>query len=245
MNKLFFLLLTMFAINYTYSQISIGFYRNIDFYKPYTSELQDYMKLNNQVESATMNAAILFPVIKSDKIQWNTGVSLKRISFLIKDRVTSYYELEHDGSGQYDLVNEKLDFKSKSLSLALQNEVQFLFPTKNKFSNAIGLSNEIYFLEFFNSDFYYSGTNTLYDNNYAYISPLVSKLPSNFFFSCANLSIFQRFTFKVSDKFSLATKISLGTNLYSDWDQFKKYAWLGVGLELGFGNKPLFRKKEK
>jgi hypothetical protein len=30
-------------------------------------------------------------------------------------------------------------------------------------------------------------------------------------------------------------KVYVGTNLYSDWDQFKKYAWVGLGLEMGFG----------
>jgi hypothetical protein len=33
----------------------------------------------------------------------------------------------------------------------------------------------------------------------------------------------------------LAARVSVGTNLYSEWDQFRKYVWMGVGLEMGFG----------
>ena len=41
---------------------------------------------------------------------------------------------------------------------------------------------------------------------------------------------------KKNENFDFVLRASLGTNLYSDWDQFKSYAWLGLGIELGFGN---------
>jgi hypothetical protein len=53
--------------------------------------------------------------------------------------------------------------------------------------------------------------------------------------SSIDLSIFYSNRWQLKDNFSLGARVSLGTNLYSDWDQFKKYAWLGLGLELGFG----------
>jgi hypothetical protein len=50
-----------------------------------------------------------------------------------------------------------------------------------------------------------------------------------------NFSIYTEYQFLINDRFSLGSKLSFGTNLYSDWDQFRKYVWMGVGLELGFG----------
>ena len=59
-------------------------------------------------------------------------------------------------------------------------------------------------------------------------------MKNGFFLSGVNISAYYRQVFQLHENFSLAARISLGTNLYSDWDQYKKYAWLGLGLEMGF-----------
>jgi hypothetical protein len=50
-----------------------------------------------------------------------------------------------------------------------------------------------------------------------------------------NVSLDYNIMLLLKKGFSLGATVQIGTNLYSDWDQFKKYAWLGVGLELGIG----------
>lgn len=50
-------------------------------------------------------------------------------------------------------------------------------------------------------------------------------------------SVFYRQSFHWSDYFTFSGRISVGTNVYSDWDQYKRYVWIGLGLEAGFGKK--------
>jgi hypothetical protein len=105
-----------------------------------------------------------------------------------------------------------------------------LFLPKKKQNGTLGLGTEIFLFENYEAHFYNKqGEREDYDyqpfNQYETVLGLAS----------INLSTYYRHTFQLHENFSLAARISLGTNLYSDWDQFKKYAWFGVGLEMGFG----------
>lgn len=220
-------------------QINIGFSKNIDLYKPYTKEVQEYLKINDKIKSNIYNAFLNFVIIDKNKFSLKLGLCYKNTTFIVRDKVLSYYEytyLGHDSPTDYVLKNNSLDLKSKSHSLGIMNEISLKFK-RNNLINEVGISNEIHLFEYFKSSYYFSNTNESLDNSLLYITPLISKLPRNFFLSSANLSIIYRLTWQQSEKFSFSTKFSIGTNLYSDWDQFKKYAWLGVGLEMGFGKK--------
>jgi hypothetical protein len=102
-----------------------------------------------------------------------------------------------------------------------------------------GTVNEDYVkreLEWYNSKYITDRSAIKEDYGYEILEPTVyNNAEIGFFPSSLTTDIFYRYLWIVSDKFNLGTRISLGTNLYSDWDQFKKYAWLGLGLELGFG----------
>jgi hypothetical protein len=58
--------------------------------------------------------------------------------------------------------------------------------------------------------------------------------------SAASILFNYRYPLNLHDGFSVSPKLSVGTNLFSDWEQFKNYAWLGLGLEVG-----LFQIKNK
>jgi hypothetical protein len=74
----------------------------------------------------------------------------------------------------------------------------------------------------------------------------VEKLRHNFFLSAVDLNVFYQFNWIISPNFSLGLRASIGTNLYSDWNQFKKYLWAGFGLHVGFlkDEKARLNKKE-
>ena len=56
---------------------------------------------------------------------------------------------------------------------------------------------------------------------------------------------FYKFLYTPWPEFSVGAKFLFGTNLKSDWDEFKKYSWLGFGIELGFGTRKAWSKKSE
>lgn len=127
--------------------------------------------------------------------------------------------------------------------------------SKSKQLGKIGLSSAIHLYEYANARFEneFNTVNTESSNPdaweavYSYPGAPYNTSPfsyfSHFYLASVDLSVFYRHILQVSPKLNLAARISLGTNLYSDWDQFKKYAWLGVGLEMGFGQVKQLGKK--
>jgi hypothetical protein len=246
MKNFIFIFLTLFTQQFVNAQISLGLNYNLDVYKPYTTETREYMKFNDKVKSNTFNITFQYNLIEKSKYSLNLGFSYKNINYVVQDKVLFYYEYAYLGQTSptnYVLKNNILDLKSRSHSFGTIIDFSIKLKQNDKTINEIGLLNEIYLFEYNNSAYYFSNSNESLEESSLFISPLVPKLPRNFFFSSSNLCLFYRLTYKQSEKISMATKISLGTNLYSDWDQFKKYAWLGVGLEIGFGKKFQFKEK--
>lgn len=196
----------------------------------------------------TVNSSVL--VHNSKKTNIYIGFSYKKINYQIVDRISKFtYVVEKNlGSGGYisdtlvHLFTDPADLISKSNNLGFIFEVKREFFSSNYTHHFIGISNEIYFWEKFTSKYQSSDFNdenpeiVPFTNYYGNLTP--------FNFHSNSTSIFYNFLLQVNEQFSLATKISLCTNLYSDWDQFKKYAWLGVGLELGFGKKKIKEVKD-
>ncbi|MFN5418550.1 MAG: hypothetical protein ACK5B9_15940 [Flavobacteriia bacterium] len=179
-------------------------------------------------------------MLEKASISWDLGLTFKNTKHIVEHKIKGYYtENCYQQGCDYEFISTDLDLISKSNSLGLVNTIYHTFSSNSNFHSSIGINNEIYFYENYISTYYYSNTHDRFDGdkNSFFNSLNNNDLPRNFFFSSSNIALFYCLRYQQSDKFSLATKISLGTNLYSDWDQFKKYAWLGVGLELGFGKK--------
>lgn len=227
--------ITILAISF--SQFNLGITKNINLFNKYAPETEEYIKDNNgRVSNSMFSVSLGYNLIKRKKFSIQTGFIFKNIKLIAEDKIKAYYTLNWN-TGNFEMVLENRDLVFKSKSLGFSNNFSYNLFSGEKIKNEVGISNELYFWEHFRSHYYKSNTDVEVEgapSQYGF---------SDFFFSSANLSLFYCFTFQQSEKFSLATKISLGTNLYSDWNQFKKYAWLGVGLELGFGKKPLFKKR--
>jgi hypothetical protein len=204
---------------------------NLDVYKPYTEAAQEYLLINDQVNSNTYSTSFFYRLQLEKQMSLNFGFTYKYIKHEVKDKILYVYEYEASGGQIVDsyLVNYPLDLRSRSHSLGILLDCDKSIGEWNKHSSVIGFGSEFYFFEDYKSRF----MNRQNEEDEDLTS---SNRHSRFWgISSINLSTYYRHSFQFHENFSLAARISLGTNLYSDWDQFKKYAWFGVGLEMGFG----------
>jgi len=242
--KIFTIILISFMnVFVVQSQIYFGVEKNLDVYKPYTDFGSEYLSYNDKVISSTFSvkAFYLMEFKKSNSI--GLGFSYMNKKMIIEDKIkgisiVEYNSIEEPIDTLYFYSNFDLNILSHSVGFYLDyNKV--LFETKN-LNGSIGANSSFYMYE--NAKGRYIDKDNLaesIDPQYTQFVPgktnsfLNSK--KGFFISSINISTYYRQVFQFHEKFSLAARISLGTNLYSDWDQFKKYAWLGLGLEMGFG----------
>lgn len=230
-----YLLLSSLLLAQVPFSMKVGYERNLDLVK-FTKTADVFSDQGFDVRSSTQKIE-LFCTIPLAHSKWNlgTGVAYKMIKHEVKDYVlyTPYSDGNINGPYYTKLTTNAL---STSRSLGIKLEVSRIIHQREKFNGSTGLNTEWYFLEFYNSRF----INPASPENEFQAKPKMVDTPKNFFFSSCNLSVFYRFELQHPDVGpSLALKLSLGTNLYSDWDQFSKYVWIGVGGELGIP----FRKK--
>jgi len=225
-----------------------GINTNVNIYAPYTSKLNP-IKSPYNIKSNTSEVNLEFQNFKRKRISIYTGLSYKFIAHKIKDAVDSIVYLETLGGNipgylESYVYEDKPDLKSFSHSLGLSLEIKYALKTKERYSMSLGLRPTIYFLEWFKAKYVSSDVdsspNISYPDNPDYVGPTppVTKLPRNFFLSSINSQLIYRITLlPKTGRTTLTGKVSLGANIFSDWSQFKRYAWLGVGLELGFLDK--------
>jgi len=227
--KLFGWFFIVFVPFISATQVNVLIEQNMDWYKPYTRQAQEYLILNEKVSSYTSKIQIELPIVKKNLFEFGLGLNYKRISHLVKNKIN--YFVIFDGSTKYSPV----DVMSKSHSLGLNFYEKYNLVKKGSYLGQIGVNSTIYVLEIYKSEYRFqisdAGLNPYFEGSFRPFNP------SEFLFplSSIDLSIFYNNRWQLKDNFSLGARISLGTNLYSDWDQFKKYAWLGLGLEMGFG----------
>lgn len=236
-----FCLVVLFAIPST-CQLTFGNEFNLDFYKPYSEFAKDYIK-NNNVSSIT-NSSKLYCSFKI-----KNGQSLGfGFSYMFKNlKVENYYNglsfTQHDTSGNpidTTFYYSRFDLKVNSHSLGLYFDYSKLIISNLNSKGSIGLCLSSYLYEKAKGEYIDKDNleESIQSEFYMYLPSVVGSIQNSrqsFFLSSVNLCIYYRQVFQLHEKFSLAARVSLGTNLYSDWDQFKKYAWLGLGLEMGFG----------
>lgn len=142
---------------------------------------------------------------------------------------------------------DKPSFSMISHKLAISLESRYKIQKGNKIFQEVGATVNISFFEYYKS-FYYSKELDSLRGNYSaqggYLSDDqkeklylrgVEKLRHNFFLSAVDLNLFYQFNWIISPNFSLGLRASIGTNLYSDWNQFKKYLWACFGLYVAIG----------
>lgn len=186
---------------------------NFDIYKPYTH----LVPVNSSIKSRTYTCAAQY-VSYHSKVNWAIGLSYKRIYHY----VDKFYK---DDYTYYDL-------KSTSNSSGLISELSRTFQVDKVKRQMLGISSEIYLAEIYRS----IGINRKSGYEDQNVNQLIGR-SKGCFLSSLNAAVFYRITIGVEEKARYSFKISLGTNVYSDWDQFSRYAWIGLGLEVGFVKK--------
>ncbi|MGV3631958.1 MAG: hypothetical protein ACO1O6_12180 [Bacteroidota bacterium] len=245
--RLIKLVIFIFICQRLASQVTLGGNYFLDIYKPYTKEAQDYLKINDKVKSHTWNVYLNVKVLQREKISWRSGLTYKHIWHKVDDKIKTYYYTVY-GNGvtsftHLEKVDETLDLKSRSNSYGIMNELSYIVKQNEKVAHELGMLNELYLLEFFKSAYYHDDSEKEFDRLEVTIKPITSKLRSPFLFSSTNLSVFYRIEKQLQDNRTIACKLNVGTNVYSDWDQFRKYAWIGLGVEVGFGDLKIIRDK--
>ena len=198
---------------------------------------------NDKVTSSTFSARTFYLMELKKSHLIGLGISYMNKTMLIEDKlkgisIVEYNSVEEPIDTLYYYSNFDLDIKSHSLGFYFDYS-KTLFE-KLKTSGFVGSNCSVFVYE--NARGRYIDKDNLaetIDPEYSQFVPgkvnTFLNTKKGFFISTVNVSVYYRQSFQLADNFSLAARISLGTNLYSDWDQFKKYAWLGVGLEMGFG----------
>lgn len=238
--KILFLLFIEIA-SYSFSQkelVRVNYNYNIDVWSPYSETGTVYQDINGTISSNVWNLNIQTQII--DKPRWgmNIGFAYKRINYKVIDHLNFWnYKTpitgpNSGGTPKHRVFIDPADLLSVSNSIGLTFEGYYSIFSTEKMTSNIGLNTEIYFLEFYKT--WYESDDFTETDPEGSIPIENNPIPRNLFLSSINSSIFFRNTWYLANHFSLGAKLSLGANIYSDWEQFKRYAWLGVGVEIGF-----------
>ena len=206
---------------------------NVDLYKPYTKAAQEYEQINDQVFSRTFFIGAHYRIQKKENNAFTYGIEYRNIQHTVKEKIRYIPQYEISGGQIVDTyhIYYPLDQVSKSFSLGLTGSYERSINKTVKFNDWYGIEAQWYFYETYKSNYYHG--DEIYSDE---IQPTyILRYAFVFGISSLNTSIYYRYLLPLGEGVQLGAKISLGTNLYSDWDQFKRYVWLGVGLELGFG----------
>ncbi len=237
------------------AQVQVGFEQNIQFYLPLTETAQVYEFDKEDFKTNTFSIYSNFEHSLNKRFNFSLGLNYKQTSFKV-DNIIKEIEYKEYNSSSGDLIDSgyfvsNVGYNTLSQSFGFNLHVIFNINETDQYKHQVGLTSSTYIIELFevdfNDDILKNAPQDQWYNYYTYRTPNLGMYGARngFYFSTVNLSKYYRFTYQINQNFSLAARISLGTNLYSDWDQFKKYAWLGVGLEMGFGKVKLIGGKEK
>tara|TARA_R110002072_G_scaffold273058_1_gene433330 strand:- start:11131 stop:11820 length:690 start_codon:yes stop_codon:yes gene_type:complete len=217
------------------SYIKIGSTYNLNIYAPYTYSKSNDLKSVQKKSSRIWDVNMDFKILEINKFSLYGGISYLKKFYKVLDVYDSINYLETLGGNipSYTVTyfyKDKPDLIAKSHSLGLSFEAGYLLKKNVRYSTFINFKPTIYFLEWYKAS--YQSKDNFLTVEY---SPLITELPRNFFLSSINSQLIYRITLlPKTGRTTFTGKVSLGANIFSDWSQFKRYAWLGVGLELGF-----------
>lgn len=262
MKNIFYLFLVFFP-NLLFAQLTIGGDYNFSLYKPYSSVYEDHVNNRHMITDIySFSNKIYYSVEIKSKHNFSLGINFLNTKIKHKNFIDSIIVYHYEYGPSPDIVDTTLAYFpisliEKSLQIGFYFDYQYVLFSTKKHIGKIGFSSVINIYEYANAKFENelnyinteSNNPSAWEAKYSYPGAPYNTAPYsyfNFFYiASADASIFYRQIFQISPKFSLAARVSIGTNLYSDWDQFKKYAWLGLGLEMGFAKVRELKKKEK
>ncbi|HLP55209.1 MAG TPA: hypothetical protein VK151_09275 [Fluviicola sp.] len=220
------------------SGIYIGGQINLDIYKPYSEFGKEFQEKHNNISSFTYGFHAYYNLAFGQKNNLGFGISFKKIKHTVSDK---FLYTEHPAYSSSDTIpyTDPFSLNSKSSSLGIHLQYDRVIHSKKNIRGLVGFTTQLYLLEFFNTRYNEDNQSTV---GLGGLSPMVSDTPRNFFFSSANVAMSYALEFMDEKSVSLRLKASVGTNLYSDWDQFSKYVWIGLGAEFGI---PFRKEKSK
>ena len=257
MKKLSLIVFLLVFVRFHAQNNWISFNRNyfLDLSLPFSDEAQQFAQEGKTVSGgASRNQNILVTAIKTPKFSWAAGITYKELDFRVKDRISLWKYTEDYDNGQIYVAlmyhfKDPADFVAKSKNYGFINQFSYSLFSKEKTKHYVGLDIELYFWEYYSA--WYESDDFNPKINPGFIleeedRPKPNTPPSDhFFLSAASTAVFYKFLYTPWPEFSVGAKFLFGTNLKSDWDEFKKYSWLGFGIELGFGTRKAWSKKSE
>ncbi len=255
--SLFLLFFASLALVNFYAQTNwVSLNRNyiVDLKKPFSEEAQQFDAEGKSVSSSMSTASFFITAIKTPKFSWSVGLAYKDIHFRVKDRIKNWkYIVGYDNNLIIDTLHytfqDPADFVAESKSYGFLNQFSYTLFSKEKIKNYIGLDIELYCWENYESRYESDDFDPTINMGFMLQEedrPSTNAPPlKHFFSSSASAAVFYKFLYTPTNYFSIGAKILYGANLQSDWDEFKKYSWLGFGIELGFGPRKAWSKKSE
>lgn len=236
----------IFAQNNDLKLISISGQGNLNLWIPLDEDSKTFKENGGKINVYTWKASVGVTLFRTKSYPLRIGMSYMKISHTVVDRIKSltYANYYTNDLPQTYIFNDPMDLRSRSRNLGVFAEPMWKIVHAKKSVGLIGLNASVYFIEFYKSRYVTADINLSAGEQPAIeaIQPLVQENQKKFGVSSSSLEFFYLHSFNLKPNFSLGLRASVGANLYSNWDQFKRYIWAGVGVELGFGGS---RKESK
>jgi hypothetical protein len=171
------------------------------------------------------------------------GFTRNYTRYVLEKYLLKYHFSAFGTSPASTVVLEKpLDYESISKQTGVELDFRLQLKKNEKYIGFVGVRSASYFFE----DFKYRYMNDdppisqqvgggANGETFGYLEEYNS-LPFWNHYAATNLQLYYGYNCIPNKHISFAAKLSLGTNLHSDWDQFRKFLWLGVGVEMGILN---------
>lgn len=210
--------------------VRIGYQKNLVVFAPYASNMDSYIQSGGKVESSSWSIYAQYAVFNRKRCSLLVGITFKKMNFIAEDRITNsiYY---NNGNMVNYIYKDPIDYVSKSHSFGISAEFNYNLFANKIIRGQIGINSELYFLESFRAKYISQDTQGPFGQSIP--SPEVGTIPDMFIYSASNISFFYKTSLNISPKISPAFKLSIGTNIHSNWSQFSRYAWVGLGFEVG------------
>jgi hypothetical protein len=237
-----FVLLTIQRLS---AQFFFGVDRNVELYLPFTEFGKEYLETNSNVSHTEWSARLFYtPSNLTGNNRIGFGIAFNNRCLLIEDKIKGISVVKYNSSEEpIDTLfyQSNFDLRIRSRNVGLYFDYAYRIKEKRNYQILLGFSNGIFIYEnslgeFIDKNDLESQIGSEYINLVPSTQPSYLNSKKGFFLSSINFSTYYKHVWQLHENFSLAARVSVGTNLYSEWDQFRKYVWMGVGLEMGFGS---------
>lgn len=242
-----FLFISHFLFSQKQNRIQLDYLHHFSMYHQPNFGTQQFIENGGNYSSNSYEFGINMVAYHQEKFSATVGLRFGLNQLILDNYVDAYYFYDKT----YTFEN-KASVDSYSLLGGLQLGVRYQLMSKTTSLGFVGLNSTVHFYDKFRFRYLSDDFEKLRQqqsltgfnpSEYQEILRTNKYKPNGnprYQLSIINMQFYYGYNFISSTHFSVAGKVSIGTNLHSDWDQFKKYVWIGAGLEVG-----LFQIKNK